>query len=238
MQRTLLYEKYIVKIFKNNLSNYGRRRIQKYLLKRNIHISQYLISKVLKKYNLEAKHGRKRLANNIYTSPLYETKNLIKDAPINSRIYAADMTIFNCKNGKKLIVSGVIDTKTRIIVGYEYSTNYKSNFVKRTFEKAFNTFGVPDYVHTDNGSQYISEMVHKYILDNGAKHSFSKPGTPHHNQYIESFWKTMKIEIGTTKRMSIEELEKVIDYYIHYYNNIRLHSSIGYIPPIRLKKTL
>ena len=145
------------------------------------------------------------------------------------------MTIFNCKHGQKLILSGVIDKRTRIIVGYKYATNYKSDFVRESFEMAFNKFGVPNFVHTDNGSQYKSELVHKYIEEKGAKHSFSQPGNPHHNQYIESFWKTMKIEIGETKRMNLKDLEQVIDYYIHYYNTIRLHSSIGYIPPIKLK---
>lgn len=135
------------------------------------------------------------------------------------------------------MLSGIIDKRTRIIVGYKYATNYKSDFVRESFEMAFNKFGVPDYVHTDNGSQYKSELVHKYIEEKGAKHSFSQPGNPHHNQYIESFWKTMKIEIGKTERIGLKDLEQVIDYYIHYYNTIRLHSSIGYIPPIKLKNS-
>lgn len=231
------YEKDIVRAFKNNLSCYGRRRLQKYLLKRNKKVSTYIITKVMKKYDLIAKHGRKRKANNIYTSPLFETKNLLKTAKKTDKIYSADMSVFNYKNGK-IIVSGIIDIKTKILVGYTYSTNYKSDFVKQSFEDAFNKFGVPDIVHTDNGSQYKGYDVHNYIINNGARHSFSKPSNPHHNQYIESFWKTMKIEIGNTRHMSLEDMKKVIDYYIHYYNYVRLHSAIGYIPPIRLRNRL
>lgn len=190
----------------------------------------------MKKYDLEAKCGRSKLAKNIYTSPLYETKNLIKDAPENSTIYAADMSEFKCKHGHKLIVSGIIDISSRAIVGYACHTNYKSDFVRKSFEEAFEEFGVPDYVHTDNGSQYLSELVHKYILEKGAKHSFSRPKTPNDNQYIESFWKTMKTEIGPTERMSMDELKKVVDFYINFYNNFRLHSSIDYMPPMKFRK--
>lgn len=236
--KTFLYEKNIVRTFKNSLSTYGRRRIQKSLKKKGIFVSQYSISKVLKKHGLEGKHGRKKLARNIYIAPNFKTENLIKKAPEGSKIYSADMSVFSCKNGQKLIVSGIIDITSRIVVGYSYSTNYKSDFVKNSFETAFNNFGVPDYVHTDNGSQYKSEMVHDYIIKCGAKHSFSRVGTPNDNQYIETFWKTMKIEIGNTKRMSLGDLKNVVDYYMHFYNNYRLHSSIGYIPPIQMKNTL
>lgn len=220
------------------MSTYGRRRIQKALNKKGIVVSQYIISKTLKKYDLESKHGRKKLSHNIYSAPLFKSENLIKHAPKDSKIYSADMSIFSCKNGQKLIVNGIIDITSKIIVGYSYSTNYKSDIVRESFEKAFKYFDVPDYVHTDNGSQYKSEMVHNYIIQSGAKHSFSKVGTPNDNQYIESFWKSMKVEIGNTKRMSLSDLKKVVDYYMHFYNNYRLHSSIGYIPPIQMRNTL
>lgn len=236
-KKILPFEKDVVKVFKSNLSNYGRRRIQKALQAKGKHVSQYMIAKILQKHNLEAKHGRKKLSRNIYTDPTYKTENLIKHADSNLRIYSADFTIMKCKD-RELIVSGVIDVNTRMIVGYSFSENYKSDFVKQSFKDAFENYGVPDVVHTDRGSQYMGMSVHKFILDNGAKHSFSDPGKPNQNQYIESFWKTMKTEIGVYKRMSIEDLKKVITYYMHYYNNIRLHSSIGYIPPTRAMNTL
>lgn len=237
-QQVFPHEKDIVHAFKSSLSTYGRRKIQKELENKGIHVSQYMISKVLKKYDLEPKWGRPKLAKNIYTSPKYETSNLIKNTPKGLTIYAADMSEFRCKNGQKLIVSAIIDLTSRAIVGYTYSTNYKSDFVRKSFENAFEKFGVPNYVHTDNGPQYLSELVHKYILEKGAKHSFSKPGTPNDNQYIESFWRVMKTEIGPTGRMSIDDLKKVVDFYIDFYNNHRLHSSINYLPPLKFKKTL
>ena len=81
-------------------------------------------------------------------------------------------------------------------------------------------------------------LKHKYIIGEKAEHSISRPYKPNDNQYIESFWHTMKTEIGTMKRMTYEEVEKVIEYYVHYYNNIRLHSSIGYIPPMEMARSL
>lgn len=239
-KKTFPYENLILSVFHKNLSTYGRRRIQRSLEKQGKHVSQYIIAKVLKKHDLEAKHGRKKYAHNIYTSDaIVETnpKNLIKDAPPTAKIYAADMSEFRCKDGK-LIVSGIIDQKTRVIVGYCIGTDYKADILRKMFEQAFTTYGVPDFVHTDNGSQFRGRQVHDYIVESGAKHSFSKPRSPWHNQYIESFWKTMKVEIGRIDNMSIKDLKIVIEYYIYYYNNKRLHSSIGYKTPMQMVNTL
>lgn len=189
---------------------------------------------------MEPKHGRKRCAYNIYTKDTIvelNPKNLIKNASPTAKIYSADMSEFKCKDGK-LIVSGIIDQTTRVLVGYSVENDYKANGTKEAFKRAFTEFGVPDFVHTDNGSQFRGRQVHDYIVASGAKHSFSKPRTPWHNQYIESFWKTMKVEIGRTEKMKREDLRKVIDYYIYYYNNERIHSSIGYKTPMQMERTL
>lgn len=195
---------------------------------------------MLKKYELEAKHGRKRHAHNIYTTDIVvevNPKNLIKNAPPTAKIYSADMSEFRCKDGK-LIVSGIINQRTRVIVGYCVGTDYKADILRKAFEQAFAKYGVPDYVHTDNGSQFRGRQVHEFIVKSGAQHSFSKPRSPWHNQYIESFWKTMKVEIGRTDKMSMKDLRIVIEYYIYYYNNKRLHSSIGYNIPMQMTNTL
>ena len=231
------YEKEIKEMFKRHISNYGRRRIQKALEREGIKVSQYIITKVLKKYDLEAKFGRRKLAKNIYTKPLYEKKNLLKEADENKKVYSADFSYVTYKGGKA-IVGGLIDIKTKVLVGFSISKTHYAKDIKKSIEKAFKEYGVPDIVHTDGGSEYIGEEVHKYIIGEKAEHSISRPYKPNDNQYIESFWHTMKTEIGTMKRMTYEEVEKVIEYYVHYYNNIRLHSSIGYIPPMEMARSL
>lgn len=59
----------------------------------------------------------------------------------------------------------------------------------------------------------------------------SRPYKPVDNVYIETFFKTMKIEIGYVKKFTIEEYKMVVEYWMNYYNTERIHSSIGYITP-------
>ncbi len=52
------------------------------------------------------------------------------------------------------------------------------------------------------------------------------------NIYIETFWKTMKIEIGKVTLLNEQTYAMVIDYYINYYNYLRPHSSLNYRTPL------
>ena len=60
----------------------------------------------------------------------------------------------------------------------------------------------------------------------------SRPGTPSDNQPIESFWKTLELEMDDISNLNYEEASRVIVEYIElYYNSERLHSGIGYYIP-------
>ena len=60
----------------------------------------------------------------------------------------------------------------------------------------------------------------------------SRPHKPVDNCFIETFWKSMKVELGKTDLLSEQTYRMVIEYYIYYYNNLRPHSTLGYIPPL------
>lgn len=60
----------------------------------------------------------------------------------------------------------------------------------------------------------------------------SRPHTPIDNRFIETFWKSMKIEMGKTDLLTEHTYRMVVDYYIYYYNNLRPHSSLNYRVPL------
>ena len=92
--------------------------------------------------------------------------------------------------------------------------------------------GIPDMVMTDRGAQFISRDFHAMLEDWGIRHSMSRPYTPIDNRFIETFWKSMKVELGQTSLLNAQTYRMVVDYYIYYYNNIRPHSSLNYRTPI------
>ena len=52
------------------------------------------------------------------------------------------------------------------------------------------------------------------------------------NRFIETFWKSMKVELGKKDLLNEQTYRMVIEYYIYYYNNLRSHSSLGHLPPL------
>ncbi len=84
---------------------------------------------------------------------------------------------------------------------------------------------------SDRGSQFTSKLYQRTLEEHGIICSMSRPYKPVDNVYIETFFKTMKTEIGYVKKYTIEEYKMVVEYWMNYYNTERIHSSIGYLTP-------
>lgn len=227
----------VKKAFKDSLNTYGRRRIRIKLAKQGYWISEHRISRIMKLNNLICKHGRKKLAKNIYTFRKINNGHYdnmisgINPKELNNKIYATDISQFNCLDGV-LYVSGIIDIHSRYIVNCStYEEIPKSKSLCEDYKRAFAEYGMPHILHSDRGTQYMSFKMKDFLDTCPTKHSFSAPHHPNNNQYIESFWHTLKTEIGTSNNRTKEQLKMIINYYIDFYNQERIHSSIDYHTP-------
>jgi transposase InsO family protein len=223
-------ESEVIEIFKQHNANYGSRRIKAVLSGRGKIISKDRIVRILKRNNLESKHGRRKLARNVYTTKdeRYIAENLIRNVVATSpnEICHTDFTEMKCKDGK-LFVSGVIDAYDRTVV-IKYGEKQNKELVKETIELMPVK---PKILHSDRGTQYTSNLIKEYLESAQVKRSMSSPYCSQENAMIETFWKTLKVEIGETKNFTKEELKQILDYQVHYYNTERIHSSINYMTP-------
>jgi putative transposase len=91
--------------------------------------------------------------------------------------------------------------------------------------------------HSDRGIQYTSNDYIERLERVGARTSMSRPGNPYDNAKAESFMKTLKVEeINGNNYRCIEEARNNIGVFIDQnYNSQRLHSAIGYQPPIEFE---
>jgi transposase InsO family protein len=186
----------------------------------------------LKSHHLESKHGRRKLAKNIYTAEkeCYIAENMIKGktATTSNQICQMDASEFKYLTGK-LIVEGIIDIYDKTVV-IEYGDRENKELVSETIKKRIE-MGIPEKLHSDRGAANASLKVKEELEKNGIIRSMSAPHSPNENQYIETFWKSAKTEIGDTRKLTCEQLKMVLDYYDHYYNDERIHSSIDYLTP-------
>jgi hypothetical protein len=87
--------------------------------------------------------------------------------------------------------------------------------------------------HSDRGSQYACREYVRLLESHGMLPSMSRPANPYDNASCESFMRTLKREeIYANTYRDLEDLRAHIEEFIErYYNRIRLHSALGYLPP-------
>lgn len=231
-------EELVIHCFWKNDRNSGRIRIRKELLSQGINISEYRIAKILKKYGLTAKSGRTgKTRRPKPTEEQYLEENLIADKFLVQQVNAlwcSDITELKCAGGK-LFICGIIDVASRRIVGLTIGRNQTQKLVQDCIQMAAGRF--PDrpagaVFHSDRGCQYTARKTKELVERLGFRKSMSRPGRPSDNQPIESFWRTLAVELPDIRKMNYCEARLTIVQYVNlYYNAQRLHSGIHYLTP-------
>jgi transposase InsO family protein len=148
------------------------------------------------------------------TSPQYENHIWVTDF---TYIYWEDKTIY---------VATVIDLFTRKVVGLAVYTTHATQLVISALMSALHNNSRPLIFHSDNGSEYNSEIFINALNIVGTRISRSAPGCPWENGYQESFYDKFKIDLGDPNRFkTLGELVYEIYHRIYVYNNTRIHTA-------------
>ena len=233
----------IRKEFLVNKKRYGSRRIKVAILEKGIDISRKTVAKLMREDDLQAlqpksfipkttdsNHG-KRVAENLL---LNQPK---PDSP--DQIWVSDITYIALKIGKWAYLATYMDLFTRKIVGWKVDDNKRETLVREPLETALIKrkikVGSSLIIHSDRGSQYVSDKMNKLINKTfKIRQSMSRKSECYDNANAESLWSRLKTELEIPKDgyENIQELRTVLFEYIEaYYNPKRLHSSIGYKSP-------
>ena len=96
----------------------------------------------------------------------------------------------------------------------------------------FVTRGVPEYIRSDNGSEFTATAVRTWLQKVGVQTLYIEPGSPWENGYIESFNGKLRDELLNGEIFyTLIEARVLIEQWRQEYNTIRPHSSLGYRPP-------
>ena len=92
--------------------------------------------------------------------------------------------------------------------------------------------GIPAWIRSDNGPEFVAEAVRRWIAAVGARTTFIEPGSPRENGYIESFnaWPRDELLNGEVF-YTLKEAQVLIESWRRHCNALRPHSSVGYRPP-------
>ena len=150
-----------------------------------------------------------------------------------------DITEIKASDGK-LYVSAVFDCFDSSVLGLAMDTTMKATLCVQTLENTAKAYpGICGaIIHSDRGSQYTSQLYRDVIRRYGIRQSMnSGSGRCHDNARCESMWARMKTELlyerYDTEKMTIDELKTIIwRYFISYWNNRRICSANGGLPPM------
>ena len=208
--------------------------------------SERTIYRIMKKMGLV--HRPKRKPNGITKADREAQKSddLLKrdfraERPLEKAV--TDITEIKARDGK-LYVSAIFDCFDATVLGLSMDTNMKAPLCVSTLRNAVNAYpGLKGaIIHSDRGSQYTSEEYRSAVLRYGIRQSMnSAGGRCHDNARCESMWARLKSELlygrYRTEQMSIAELKTLIwRYFMSYWNNRRICSANGGLPPMVKRK--
>ena len=148
--------------------------------------------------------------------------------------WATDVTEFNV-GGQKLYLSPAIDLYNGEIVAYQTSRRPVLEMVQTMLGKAFARLNPGDapMLHSDQGWHYRHADYKRLLVENAVTQSMSRPATCLDNAVIESFFGVLKTEYFYRNDFAnIEELERGLDHYIHYYNHDRIKLKLNGLSPV------
>ena len=152
-------------------------------------------------------------------------------------IWAYDFTFSRCANGQKLKCLTVIDEWTRECLAIHVAARIKANDVVAVLTRLITTHGSPANLRSDNGPEFVSNKVQKWLKKENVDTAYIDKGKPWQNGINESFNKTLKRELlnfeHLPNRMAARNL---IENWRQKYNTQRPHSGNGYKTPIEKKK--
>ena len=149
-----------------------------------------------------------------------------------NHVWSYDFVYDRLHNGKKIRMLTMIDEYTRKCLSIRVGSSLKAEDVLETLSTLFITEGVPDYIRSDNGSEFTAKALREWIGSLGVKTAYIEPGSPWENGYNESFNGKLRDELLNREICySLKEAQVLIEQWRRHYNEVRPYSSLGYRPP-------
>lgn len=222
---------------------YGYRRVT-HALRRNGHIINHKkVLRLMKKERLIVVRKKFKPKTTQSNHKLKRYPNLLVDFQPTSinQAFVSDITYIYVGN-KFAYLALIMDLHSRRIVGWELSWNVDAQLTLSALNRAVTLRGVENVKgcihHSDHGVQYLCDAYMIRLKELGIKPSMGEVGNSYDNAFAESLNKTIKYEeVYPSEYETFEEAYNGIEKYVEVYNKDRLHSKIGYKPPIELEQT-
>ena len=149
-----------------------------------------------------------------------------------NQVWSYDFVFDRCANGQQLKCLTVTDEWTKEGLAIEVDGRIRSGRVIEVLSRLVSERGAPLYLRSDNGPEFVSRALLKWIVDQGIGTALIDPGKPWQNGASESFNGKFRDECLSLEWFrSRAEAKVLIEAWRQHCNNVRPHSSLGYLTP-------
>lgn len=207
---------------------YGYRRITALLRREGWRVNRKRVSRIWRQEGLKVparqpKRGRLWLNDGSCIRLRPEHRN---------HVWTYDFVHERTHDGRALRLLTVLDEYTRECLAIVVKRHLTSHDVLSTLGKLFVRHGVPQYIRSDNGTEFTAKAVRGWLERLEVGTLFIEPGSPWENGYIESFNGKLRDELLNRELfMTLCEAQVLVERWRQEYNRVRPHSSLGYRPP-------
>jgi putative transposase len=212
---------------------YGYPRITEDLIRKGYFVNEKRIYRLMKKMGIMAIYPKKNLSRNNTDS--YRYPYLLKNLDIckSNQVWGSDITYIKMQGGFMYLYA-IIDWHSRYVVSWELSNTLEVDFCIRAYKKALLT-SKPEISNTDQGSHFTSKEYINLMTANEIQISMDGKGRCFDNIFTERLWRSLKYEeIYLKDYENGKEAKENIENYFEFYNNERLHQSLGYKTPAEI----
>jgi transposase InsO family protein len=226
--------------------SYGRPRITAELRDRGWTVNPKRVYRLMHEDNLLCARKRKFVVttDSNHTRKVYP--NLARDMLLTAinQLWRADITYIRLRD-EFVFLAVILDAYSRRVIGWALDRTMEDELTLTALRMALRRRAIPRdgksglVHHSDRGSQYASNDYTDLLQAHGIAISMSRKGNPWDNAACESFMKTLKYEevLRNEYRDLAEARASIREFLERVYNEKRLHSALGYLPPARFERT-
>jgi putative transposase len=216
---------------------YGSRKMTECLERAGEVVNRKRVQRLMEVMGLEALHPRPRTTTADPNARVYPY--LLRDRELThiDEVWSSDITYIPMRHGF-MYLTAVIDWYSRYVLSWRLSNTLEGQFCLEALNAAL-AMGRPEIFNTDRGSQFTAREYTERLEQAGIRVSRDGRGRALDNVFVERLWRSVKYEdIYIKDYERVPELEAGLTAYFWFYDEERLHQSLGYRTPAEVYRSV